>query len=82
MKLGKFKVTREVVFNGEKSILADIFSHAFPVKIEWDHNGAATYTAICEWFDDIAYGIEPPLYSFTITKNRHGTTLIEAARTP
>lgn len=81
MKIGKFKVSRELVFRmPPEEHMGEVFRHLIPVKIEWDFNGVATYTAISSWFDEVEDSIEPPEYKFMLTTRSRGTTTVEVQK--
>ncbi len=77
---GRFRVTREVITAGDAGTLAVIFTNVFPIAIEWDCNGVATYTAVSKWFDEIDQGDTAPLYEFVLTTRLRGNTIVEAVR--
>lgn len=81
MKIGKFKINRELVFAmPPEENLGEVFRHLIPVKIEWDFNGIGTYTAVCSWFDEIEEGADPPEYSYILTTRVRGNTSVEVQR--
>ena len=78
-RIGRFKTTRELLFS---DAAADVFTLAklVWVKIEWDHTGIVTYTALSELFDPIEEGEVPPLYDMVLSSVSGRVNSVKACR--
>lgn len=65
-RIGKIKVSRDILIRNDGACHA-VFSEFTPLGIEWDWNGVATMTGLCEQFEELPTAVEPLNYDVQIT---------------
>lgn len=77
MKLGKIKITHQLILENSKDILP-LFAKFLPLHVEREINiGDFIYTGICDEFEDVKEGEDIPFYEVTMKRKEDQTITVE-----
>lgn len=79
-KIGKFKVSIEVISESPQTVRA-IMAECIVLGVEFhDYNGVVIYTAISDCFEEVPEGKKIPFYYWELTRHISGRVLVSSCR--
>lgn len=80
-RIGKFRISEELVKYGLSSLMKQLFPMLFILKVEFNFLGWFEYTAYCKLFDEQGIGQDVPIYDIIFKKENNNNISISVKKT-